>query len=70
MRHTIWQQIEELSTVMTLEPGDLLSTGTPAGTAIEKQPPNYLQVGDVVRIEIERLGSIENPVIAESPAHA
>jgi len=65
MRYTIWQQIEELSTVMTLEPGDLLSTGTPAGTAIENQPPNYLQIGDVVRIEIERLGSIENHVIAE-----
>lgn len=65
MRHDIYQQISELSTVMTLEPGDLLSTGTPAGTAIEENPPRYLQVGDRVRIEIERIGFIENRVVAD-----
>ena len=65
MRYDIGAQIEELSTVMTLEPGDLILTGSPAGTGIESQPPNYLNVGDVVRIEIESIGAIENRIIAE-----
>jgi 2-keto-4-pentenoate hydratase/2-oxohepta-3-ene-1,7-dioic acid hydratase in catechol pathway len=57
-------QIAYLSTVMTLEPGDLISTGTPAGVAAATQ--NWLKPGDIVRVEVDGLGSIENRVIAEA----
>ena len=57
--------IEYLSTAFTLEPGDLISTGTPAGVGIAMKPPRLLVAGDVVRIEVERIGQIENPVISE-----
>jgi 2-keto-4-pentenoate hydratase/2-oxohepta-3-ene-1,7-dioic acid hydratase in catechol pathway len=57
--------VEFLSTAFTLEPGDVISTGTPAGVGIGTKPPRFLQAGDVVRIEIEGLGQIENPVIPE-----
>lgn len=61
--YKIAQQIEYLTTVMTLYPGDLIATGTPSGVAIVTQ--NWLKPGDVVRIEIEGLGSIENRVVDE-----
>ena len=54
-----------LSTAFTLEPGDVISTGTPAGVGIAMKPPRLLVAGDVVRIAIERIGQIENPVIEE-----
>jgi 2-keto-4-pentenoate hydratase/2-oxohepta-3-ene-1,7-dioic acid hydratase in catechol pathway len=59
------EMIEELTTVFTLEPGDVLSTGSPAGVGGARQPPVYLQVGDVVRIEIEGIGHIQNRVVLE-----
>jgi len=60
-----YELIETLTTVMTLEPGDVISTGTPAGVGIAMKPPRMLVEGDVVEIEIERVGRIENRVIAE-----
>jgi 2-keto-4-pentenoate hydratase/2-oxohepta-3-ene-1,7-dioic acid hydratase in catechol pathway len=57
--------VEHLSTAFTLEPGDVVATGTPAGVGISMKPPRLLEVGDVVRVEIERIGAIENPVIHE-----
>jgi len=54
--------IETLSRVMTLEPGDLIATGTCAGVGIGFDPPKYLQKGDVVSITIEPIGTLENPV--------
>jgi 2-keto-4-pentenoate hydratase/2-oxohepta-3-ene-1,7-dioic acid hydratase in catechol pathway len=60
-----YKQVEVLSTVFTLEPGDIISTGTPSGVGIGRRPPEFLRAGDVVRIEIEGIGTIENPVIAE-----
>jgi 2-keto-4-pentenoate hydratase/2-oxohepta-3-ene-1,7-dioic acid hydratase in catechol pathway len=57
--------IAELSTAFTLEPGDILTTGSPAGVGAARQPPVYMNVGDVCRIEIEGIGHIENRVIAE-----
>ena len=59
-------QIETLTTAMTLEPGDVISTGTPAGIGIVRKPPILLKPGDVVRIEIEGIGTLENPVVAEA----
>ncbi len=60
--YNIWQQISYLSTAFTLEPGDLLATGTPSGVGIGMQPPRFLQSGDVVRCEIDGVGAIENIV--------
>ena len=57
--------IEHLTTAFTLEPGDVVSTGTPSGVGVGSKPPRYLVAGDVVRIEIDGLGTIENRVIAE-----
>ena len=67
-KHLIYDcfdQIETLSTVCTLEPGDVISTGTPAGVGMAMDPRSRLEPGDVVRVEIERIGWIENPVIEE-----
>jgi 2-keto-4-pentenoate hydratase/2-oxohepta-3-ene-1,7-dioic acid hydratase in catechol pathway len=56
--------ISSLSKVMTLEPGDIISTGTPAGVGIFMKPePKLLKNGDIVRIEIEKIGAIENKVV-------
>lgn len=52
-----------ISQANTLEPGDVVSTGTPAGVGVFREPPIFLQPGDVVRIEIEGLGVLENPVV-------
>jgi 2-keto-4-pentenoate hydratase/2-oxohepta-3-ene-1,7-dioic acid hydratase in catechol pathway len=65
MIHNIYAQIAHLTTVMTLEPGDLLATGTCSGIGAARVPPQFLEVGDVVRVEIDGLGHIENTVIAE-----
>jgi len=70
-KHLIYDcfaQVEHLSTAFTLEPGDVVSTGTPAGVGGAMTPPTFLRVGDVVRIEIERIGAIENPVVEEPTA--
>jgi len=53
-----------LSSVMTLEPGDVIATGTPGGVGLYQKPPRYLKPGDVCTLEIERLGTLENPVAA------
>ena len=56
--------IETLSRGLTLWPGDIIATGTPAGVGIGFNPPKYLRPGDVVRIEIAGIGVLENPVAA------
>jgi acylpyruvate hydrolase len=58
--------IYDMSRVMTLEPGDVIATGTPSGIGGARTPPRWLRPGDVVRIEIERVGVLANPVAAES----
>ncbi|TAL37639.1 fumarylacetoacetate hydrolase family protein [Phenylobacterium sp.] len=60
--YNIWQQIAYLSTAFTLEPGDLLATGTPEGVGVGMTPPTFLKPGDVVRCEVEGVGAIENRV--------
>ena len=55
-----------LSSVFTLEPGDVVATGTPAGVGFARRPPRYLQAGDEVVISIESIGELRNPVVAES----
>jgi 2-keto-4-pentenoate hydratase/2-oxohepta-3-ene-1,7-dioic acid hydratase in catechol pathway len=61
----VWQQVEHLSQAMTLEPGDALFTGTPGGVGAAMDPRRFLAPGDVVRIEIDRLGHIEGTMQAE-----
>ncbi len=58
----VWQQIAYLTSAFTLEPGDLIATGTPEGVGIGMEPQRFLTAGDVVRCEIEGIGSIENRV--------
>ncbi|MBS3927161.1 MAG: fumarylacetoacetate hydrolase family protein [Sphingomonadales bacterium] len=61
----IWQQVEQLSVGMTLEPGDCLFTGTPGGIGAAMDPRKFLQPGDVVRCEVDGLGHIEGTMVAE-----
>jgi 2-keto-4-pentenoate hydratase/2-oxohepta-3-ene-1,7-dioic acid hydratase in catechol pathway len=62
-----FQQVAHLSEAFTLEPGDVIATGTPAGVGIGRQPirDNLLHVGDTVRVEIERIGELANTVVEE-----
>lgn len=58
--------IEYLSRGMTLEPGDVIATGTPGGVGDERKPPRYLRDGDVVEVTVAGVGTISNPVRAEA----
>lgn len=58
--------VEFLSSVFTLEPGDIVSTGTPSGVGFARKPPRYLQAGDQVTVHIQGLGDLSNPVVAEA----
>jgi 2-keto-4-pentenoate hydratase/2-oxohepta-3-ene-1,7-dioic acid hydratase in catechol pathway len=60
--------VAELSRVMTLEPGDVIATGTPGGVGFIRKPPVFLKPGDQVEISIARIGSLVNPVVAEGRA--
>lgn len=55
--------ISELSKGMTLEPGDIIATGTPAGVGMGFKPPKYLKAGDVVECYIEKIGNLVNPIV-------
>jgi len=56
--------IEFLSEIITLEPGDVISTGSPAGVGTFMDPPAYLKPGDEVTVEVEEIGALTNPVVA------
>jgi 2-keto-4-pentenoate hydratase/2-oxohepta-3-ene-1,7-dioic acid hydratase in catechol pathway len=56
--------IAYISQVVTLQPGDMIFTGTPPGVGIARKPPVWLKPGDVVEVEIEKLGVLRNPVVA------
>lgn len=62
----LWDQIEHLSQAMTLEPGDLIFTGTPGGVGAAMDPRQFLKAGDVVRCEIDGLGAIEATMAADA----
>jgi 2-keto-4-pentenoate hydratase/2-oxohepta-3-ene-1,7-dioic acid hydratase in catechol pathway len=61
-----YAQIEHLSQAMTLEPGDVILTGTPGGVGAAMKPPRYLNAGDVVAVTIERIGEIRHTVVPEA----
>ena len=66
MDHKIDKQIEYLSTVPTLHPGDVISTGTPGGVGARREPPLWMKPGDTVSVEITGIGIIENKIEQES----
>jgi 2-keto-4-pentenoate hydratase/2-oxohepta-3-ene-1,7-dioic acid hydratase in catechol pathway len=61
----VWAQVEYLSKAMTLEPGDILFTGTPGGVGWARKPPGFLHPGSVCRCEIDKLGFIEGHCVKE-----
>lgn len=64
--YDVWDQIAYLSTALTLDPGDLIATGTPDGVGVAMKPPVFLKPGDVVRCEVDGVGAIENKVAVPS----
>jgi 2-keto-4-pentenoate hydratase/2-oxohepta-3-ene-1,7-dioic acid hydratase in catechol pathway len=62
---SVYDQIAHLSQAMTLEPGDVVFTGTPGGVGMARRPPSFLKAGDVVRVEIEKIGAIEARMVPE-----
>ena len=63
MIFSVARTIAFLSSLMTLQPGDIIATGTPSGVGFKRQPPVFLKAGDIVEVEIERIGLIRNPVV-------
>jgi len=64
MVFTIPRILRDLSAGMTLVPGDMVITGTPEGVGFARKPPEYLNVGDVMEVEIEKIGVLRNTVVA------
>ena len=62
MIHRIPKLVAHLSQAFTLEPGDLIATGTPAGVGAFRDPPVFLRAGDVVRCQVDGVATLENPV--------
>jgi 2-keto-4-pentenoate hydratase/2-oxohepta-3-ene-1,7-dioic acid hydratase in catechol pathway len=67
MIFSVAESIAFISQLMTLQPGDIIATGTPAGVGYKREPPIFLRHGDVVEVEIEGVGVLRNPVV--DPAH-
>jgi 2-keto-4-pentenoate hydratase/2-oxohepta-3-ene-1,7-dioic acid hydratase in catechol pathway len=64
MIFSVAEVIAYISSSITLEPGDLILTGTPPGVGFARVPPRYLRPGDTVAVEIEGVGTLTNPVVA------
>jgi 2-keto-4-pentenoate hydratase/2-oxohepta-3-ene-1,7-dioic acid hydratase in catechol pathway len=65
MMHPIRREIEYISTFMTLQPGDIIVTGTPTGSGARLDPPQFLQPGDVIEVEVNGIGTLRNTVADE-----
>jgi len=68
MIFTVGEILAYLSEVMTLNPGDVITTGTPPGVGFKRTPPRYLRPGDRVEVRIDGVGSVENPIVAAGDA--
>jgi 2-keto-4-pentenoate hydratase/2-oxohepta-3-ene-1,7-dioic acid hydratase in catechol pathway len=66
MIFSVAKLVEILSEAMTLEPGDLIVSGTPSGVGMARKPKLYMKPGDVCEVEIERIGILRNPIAAET----
>jgi len=69
MVYTVGDTLSLISRTFTLRPGDLLATGTPSGVGYGRTPPWLLQPGDVVEVEVERLGVLRNTVVGNDARH-
>ena len=67
MLFSVAQLIETLSAGMTIEPGDIMATGTPEGVGMGFNPPKWLHVGDTVEAEVENIGVLRNYIVAPKP---
>jgi len=65
MSHNIWELLSFGSSILTLNPGDVISGGSPAGTNIERADPRWMRAGDTAKCDIEGIGALNNPVVAE-----
>lgn len=70
MVFSVTHAISFLSSLMTLEPGDIIATGTPSGVGFKRTPPLFLKDGDVTEVEIEGIGKISNPVVTSRSSRA
>ncbi len=69
MVYTVGDTLSLISRTFTLQPGDLLATGTPSGVGYSRTPPWLLQPGDVVEVEVEKLGILTNPIVGNDARH-
>jgi 2-keto-4-pentenoate hydratase/2-oxohepta-3-ene-1,7-dioic acid hydratase in catechol pathway len=67
MTHNVFEMLEYASNIITLQPGDIISTGSPAGVGTARETPIYMKAGDKSVCVIERVGTLTNPVQAEQP---
>jgi 2,4-diketo-3-deoxy-L-fuconate hydrolase len=65
MSHNIWELLSFASNITTLNPGDVISGGSPAGTNLERADPRWMRAGDTAKCDIEGIGALTNPVVAE-----
>jgi len=66
MMFEVPELIETISEVMTLQPGDVIVSGTPSGVGFARKPPIWMKPGDTCEVEVEQVGLLSNPIIAES----
>ncbi len=66
MSHNIYEMVHYASNILTLNPGDVIAGGSPAGTNIERAEPRWMRAGDAAKCEIDGIGALTNPVVAES----
>lgn len=66
MIHSIQRQIAYVSAIAPLQPGDVIVTGTPGGVGARRQPPVWMKPGDVVEVEIDKVGVLRNPIVSEA----
>jgi 2,4-diketo-3-deoxy-L-fuconate hydrolase len=66
MSHNIWELLSFASNITTMNPGDVISNGSPAGTNLERPDPRWMRAGDMAKCEIEGIGALNNPVVAEA----
>ncbi|HET7294646.1 MAG TPA: fumarylacetoacetate hydrolase family protein [Vicinamibacteria bacterium] len=67
MTHSVYEMLQYASNILTLQPGDVISTGSPAGVGSARNPPIFMKPGDVAECTIEGIGTLTNPVAAAEP---
>ena len=66
MMFDVPELIETISEVMTLQPGDVIVSGTPSGVGFARKPPIWMKAGDTCEVEVEQVGLLSNPIAAEA----